>query len=172
MGSEQKEYKYLAHKETSKEKFARQHRDDNILGRLSVINLYITAKSLHITSGKKEGRGRGGGGGGEDLSQSLFAHECIWRKSSSVSDFCASIQDWNESQQCVSWMISLQTFGSQTWLTVRISGQFYKMSVFWLHPRPMTLESLWVGLGCWWGFQEVISSGDDKALKVKLKRLL
>ena len=28
-------------------------------------------------------------------------------------------------------------------------GSFYKMSVFWLHPRPVTLESLWMGLGCW-----------------------
>ena len=44
----------MAHKETNKEKFARQHRDDKILGRQSVLNLYITVKSQHTTLGRGE----------------------------------------------------------------------------------------------------------------------
>lgn len=39
-----------------------QHRDENILGRQSVINLYFTAKSLHTTlrgRGKEGKRGYG-----------------------------------------------------------------------------------------------------------------
>ena len=44
----------------------RQHRDDIILGRQSVINLYVTAKSLHINLGRGEKvRGEGVGGGPE-----------------------------------------------------------------------------------------------------------
>lgn len=58
----------MAHKETNKEKFARQHRDDKILGRQSVLNLYVTVKLLHITLG------RGEEVGAEGLPHATLAH--------------------------------------------------------------------------------------------------